>query len=217
LPDAPPGAPFIAPHRPTYWCPARIDAIIAAIMQTIATIFWRRLDAPGHDACRLERHGESWQLDGAAVFRHTDGRPARLDYRVCCDKAWHTKWGRVRGWIGAGAVDFAIARNGRGDWTLNEEVVPELAHCIDLDLGFTPATNLVQLRRLNLKKGEAAEVPAAWIDLDGDSLSALAQRYTRKGDGEYAYEAPRFEYKDTLKVTAEGFVASYPGLWEAVG
>jgi hypothetical protein len=185
-------------------------------MQTIATIFWRRLDAPGHDACRLERHGESWQLDGAAVFRHSDGQPARLDYRVFCDKAWHTKWGRVRGWIGSGAVDFSIARNARGDWTLNDEVVPELGHCIDLDLGFTPSTNLVQLRRLNLKKGEAADVPAAWIDLDGDSLSALLQRYTRQSDGEYDYEAKRFDYKDTLKVTAEGFVMHYPGLWEAV-
>ena len=186
-------------------------------MQTIATIFWRRLDAPGHDACRLERHGESWQLDGAAVFQHTDGRPARLDYRVCCDKAWHTKWGRVRGWVGAAAVDFAIARNARGDWTLNEEVVPEMAHCIDLDLGFTPATNLVQLRRLNLQNGESADVPVAWIDLDGDSLAAVAQRYKRHGDGEYAYESPRFEYKDTLKVGAEGFVTRYPGLWESVG
>ena len=47
-------------------------------MQTIATILWRRLDTPGHDVCRLEHDGESWQLDGAAVFRHDDGRPAEL-------------------------------------------------------------------------------------------------------------------------------------------
>jgi hypothetical protein len=197
------------------WCGAGFDAIIAA-MQTIATVFWRRLDAPGHDACRLERHGESWQLDGAAVFRHTDGRPARLDYRVFCDKAWHTKWGRVRGWIGDVAIDFAIGRNPRGDWTLNDEVVPELGHCIDLDLGFTPATNLVQLRRVHLDKGESAKVAAVWVDLDGDSLSALVQHYERKGNGDYAYHAPRFDYKDTLKVDAEGFVTHYPGLWELV-
>ena len=35
-----------------------------------------------------------------------------------------------------------------GDWKLNDVPVPELAHCVDLDLGFTPATNLMQLRRL---------------------------------------------------------------------
>ena len=117
-------------------------------MQIVATMFWRRLDLPGHDACRLEKHGNGWQLDGAAVFRNEDGRPARLDYRVHCDNAWHAQWGRVRGWVGSAAVDFAIARGGNGEWSFNDQVVPGLAHCTDLDLGFTPATNLVQLRRL---------------------------------------------------------------------
>jgi len=185
-------------------------------MQTMATMFWRRLDVPGHDACRLERHAETWQLDGAAVFLHTDGRPARLDYRVCCDKAWHTKWARVRGWLGSGALDFAMARNARGEWTLNDEVVPELGHCVDFDLGFTPATNLTHLRRLNLKAGESADVPTAWMDLDGDTLGLLMQRYERVGENEFAYEAPRFDYKATLRATPEGFVTDYPTLWEAV-
>jgi hypothetical protein len=184
-------------------------------MQILATVFWRRLDGPGHDACRLERHGESWQLDGAAVFRHTDGRPARLDYRVYCDKAWHTRWGRVRGWIGGASVDFAIARNARGEWTLNDTVVPDLAHCIDLDLGFTPATNLLPLRRLNLQPGERAEAPAAWMDLDGDTLGMVGQHYERRAESDYWYEAPRFDYKALLRVTPEGFVTHYPQLWEA--
>ena len=197
------------------WRPGGFDAIIGP-MQTIASVFWRRLDVPGHDACRLERHAESWQLDGAAVFLHTDGRPARLDYRVYCDKAWHTKWARVRGWIGAAAVDLAVARDARGQWTLNDEPAADLGHCIDFDLGFTPATNLVQLRRLNLKQGESAEVPTAWIDLDDDALGLLTQRYERVGEAEYAYSAPRFDYKATLRATPEGFVTDYPTLWQAV-
>lgn len=183
-------------------------------VQILATVLWRRLDGPGHDACRLERHGEAWELDGAAVFRHTDGRPARLDYRVNCDKAWHTRWGRVRGWIGGDSVDFAIARNPRGEWMLNDKVVPDLAHCIDLDLGFTPATNLLPLRRLNLQLGERAEVPAAWMDLDGGALGALGQHYERRAGSDYWYEAPRFAYKALLRVMPEGFVTHYPKLWE---
>src|SRR5206468_4106550 len=130
--------------------------------------------------------------DGAAVFRGENGQPARLDYRVHCDKAWHAKWGRVRGWIGSLPVDFAIARAANGEWSLNDQRVPGLAHCTDLDLGFTPATNLLPLRRLNLQVGESAEAPAAWLDLDDEGLSALVQCYERRKEAEYWYQSPRF-------------------------
>ena len=47
---------------------------------TVASILWRRLDSPGHDASlRLEGNSSGWHLGGTAVFRQ-EGRPraARL-------------------------------------------------------------------------------------------------------------------------------------------
>jgi hypothetical protein len=176
-------------------------------MQTVASILWRRLDAPGHDACRLERNATAWQLDGAAVFRLEDQRIAQLH--------WHAQWGTVRGWLGSAAVDLSIARDARGHWKLNDEAVPDLSHCVDLDLGFTPATNLLQLRRLNLAEGEGADAPAAWVDLEGGVLSELVQRYERTASDQYAYEAKRFDYAAMLGVTSDCFVRDYPGLWIA--
>lgn len=184
-------------------------------MQTIATIFWRRLDAPGHDACRLEHNGEHWQLDGSAVFRHDDGRHAQLHYRVRCDRTFHTQWGTVRGWLGSEDIDLSIRRDAHGTWKLNDTSLPELGHCVDLDLGFTPASNLLPLRRLHLGLGDAADAPAAWIDLDGGGLMELPQRYERRGDADYWYSAPRFEYAAMLSVTPECFVRHYPGLWDS--
>jgi hypothetical protein len=193
----------------------RAGAIIRA-MQTVASILWRRLDAPGHDACRLERNASAWQLDGAAVFRQQDGRIAQLHYRVRCDLHWHAQWGTVRGWLGESAIDLSITRDAHGHWKLNDEAVPDMSHCVDLDLGFTPATNVLQLRRLNLEKGESADAPAAWVDLDGGGvLSELMQRYERRSESEYAYEAKRFDYAAVLVATADGFVKDYPRLWTA--
>ena len=87
-------------------------------------------------------------------------------------------------------------------------------HCVDLDLGFTPATNLLALRRLHLATGESADAPAAWIDLDNGALSELPQRYERRGDADYWYTAQRFDYQAMLNVTPEGFVTPYPTLWQ---
>jgi hypothetical protein len=180
----------------------------------IASILWRRLDTPGHDACRLQGSDAGWQLEGTAVFCK-DGIPARLAYYVTCDLAWRTKQGQIHGWLGAQSVEFTIARTSGGVWTLNGASVPGLESYVDLDLGFTPATNLPQLRRVALAVGQAADVPVAWLDVSSGSLTALPQRYERRSEATYWYEAPSVNYEGLLEVDSTGFIRRYPGLWEA--
>jgi hypothetical protein len=181
---------------------------------TVTSILWRRLDAPGHDACRLEESDAGWTLDGTAVFLE-DGVPALLAYHVACDRAWHTRGGRVRGWLGQQSVEVSIERSAAGAWTLDGALVSGLENHVDLDLGFTPATNLLQLRRLGLAVGKAADAPVAWFDLHADTLEILPQRYERRGESTYWYEAPRYDYAALLEVDPSGFIRRYPGLWEA--
>lgn len=179
-----------------------------------ASILWRRLDTPGHDACRLQRTAAGWAVEGAAVFRH-DHAPAWAGYRVTCDDAWRTLEGEVRGWLGSRAVVATMARASDGTWRVNGKPVPGLESCVDLDLAFTPATNLLQLRRVALAEGQAAEVPAAWYHLGADTLACLPQRYERRSSNAYWYEAPSERYAGLLETDATGFVRRYPGLWEA--
>ena len=180
----------------------------------MSSVLWQRLDTPGHDACRLEETGEGWKLAGTAVFRQ-DGLPARLSYQVTCDPAWITQHGEIRGWIGAQAIEFLVSRTHDGVWTLNGKVVPGLESYVDLDLGFTPATNLPQLRRVALAEGQAADVPVAWLDAPDGILQMLPQRYERRSESTYWYESPTADYAELLEVRPDGFIRRYPGLWEA--
>lgn len=176
-------------------------------------VLWRRLDTPGHDACCLQGNDAGWQLDGTAVFLE-DGAPARLAYHLECDVSWCTRHGRVHGWLGLRPVDFTIERTDEGAWTLDGAVVPGLEKYVDLDFGFTPATNLPQVRRLALAVGRAADVPVAWLDVSAGTLDVLPQRYERRSEESYWYEAPTVGYSGLLEVTAAGFIRRYPGLWE---
>jgi hypothetical protein len=178
-----------------------------------ASILWRRLDMPGHDACRLDGCDSGWRIEGTAVFRH-DGEPARLNYEVACDVGWRTQQGEVRGWLGIKCVEFRVARTAGGVWTLNGQAVPGLEGCVDLDFGFTPATNLLQLRRLALAEGQGADAPAAWLDVSAGMLAVLPQRYERRNEATYWYEAPSVDYAALLEVAPTGFILRYPGLWE---
>src|SRR5688572_27293558 len=102
---------------------------------TTASVIWRRLDAPGHDACRLEGESDGWVLDGTAVFRD-EGVAARLDYQVRCDRSWRSRSGKVQGWIGAKRVSVSIVRDEDGTWHVDGAPVDGLEGCVDLDLGF---------------------------------------------------------------------------------
>ncbi len=94
--------------------------------------------------------------------------------------------------------------------------MPNIGNCVDLDFGFTPATNLLQLRRLALDEGQAADAPAAWLSaLPAGSLELLPQRYERRTAATYWYEAPSVGYAALLEVAPTGFILRYPGLWEA--
>jgi hypothetical protein len=179
----------------------------------VDVICWRRMDAPGHDACRLEQREDGWLLDGAAVFR-LDRQPARLAYRLMCDGKWRSRDGIVSGWIGERDCEVRITRTDDGRWTLNGKPIPDLESCVDLDFGFTPATNLSQLRRIALKIGETREVPVAWLDVTAGTVALLHQRYARRTINAYWYEAPQFDYATELDVRSSGFVRRYPPFWE---
>ncbi len=181
-----------------------------------ASALWQRLDTPGHDAAWLARSPDGWMLRGTAVFRHDDA-PASLAYEVVCDPSWVTIRGSVRGRLGDVQVAHDITRNA-GGWAVDGEPVAGLGDLVDLDFGFTPATNLLQLRRVGLAIGEAAEVDVAWFKGESESkaLVRLPQRYERRGEDAYWYESPTSDYTGELVVGANGFARRYPCLWEEV-
>jgi uncharacterized protein len=177
---------------------------------------WKRLDVPGTDSCELTRTKDRWRLEGVAEYQ-AGGGGTRLEYRVECDDGWVTLRGEVNGEVEGRPVSMAITRQRSGEWVVNGAPVPELHGLIDLDLGFTPATNLFPLRRLALEVGESADAEAAWVDEERWTMHRLPQRYERRDESHYWYESPTAGYSGMLRVTQAGFVAEYPGLWKADG
>ena len=57
--------------------------------------------------------------------------------------------------------------------------------------------------------------PVAWLDVSTATLTLLEQRYERRSETAYWYEAPRFTYAALIEVMPIGFVRRYPQLWEA--
>lgn len=180
---------------------------------TVAAILWKRLDLEGHDSCRLSKSADGWTLNGRAVF-HEGGRPCSLTYEVDCDSGWRTRSAVVTGWLGAQDLRFVIEPSPSGGWRLNGIEQPQVAGLVDVDLGFTPATNLLPLNRHALAVGDGATPsPAVYLEFPAARLDHLKQTYQRLDETRYRYTSPAYGYDETLEVSAFGFVTDYPGLW----
>jgi len=181
------------------------------------SILWQRFDVPGHDAAVLELEAAGAVIRGMAVFQDEAG-PSALSYTVRCNRDWITTVGEIRGWTASRSVEVLVRRTSDGDWTLNGAACPYLAGWVDLDLSFTPATNLLPLSRSGLAVGDEMEVRSAWLEWPVIALKPLVQRYRRDTDAEYFYEAnlPDGErFTGVLRVAPSGWVLDYSGLWRA--
>ena len=177
-------------------------------------VLWRRLDQPGHESARLVFQDSYWHLNGTAVFAHNE-QPCRLDYLVVCDSEWQTISGKVTGWVGKRTVEIELSVDSAHRWWLNGTECPEVASCIDLDLNFSPSTNLLPIRRLRLALGQEAKVRAAWLRFPSFTLEPLEQLYRRIAATTYLYESAGGTFVTELQANATGLITHYPSFWQA--
>ena len=181
-------------------------------MVTERTIIWRRLDTPGHESARLYLVDSNWHLAGTAVFAH-EQQPCRLDYLLRCDSRWQTLSGKVNGWVENELIDIEILVDSKHRWLLNGEECAEVDGCIDLDLNFSPLTNLLPIRRLNLAVGQEETVTAAWLRFPSFRFEPLDQMYRRVEASSYHYQSAGGNFVAELEVDDLGFVTRYGDLW----
>jgi uncharacterized protein len=194
--------------------------IVGAENVNKTNILWRRLDLPGHEAARITRTNShqsvepgAWLLEGTATFLF-EKQPCLLDYQIICGEGWQTRSASVRGWVGDAQVALEMAVNAGRRWWLNNVEAPTVAGCIDLDLNFSPVTNLLPIRRLGLSVGQSAEVRAAWLRFPSFTLEPLEQVYTRVEAQVYRYESSGGLFSTLLTVNEAGLVTRYPNYWE---
>jgi hypothetical protein len=175
-------------------------------------ILWRGIYRPGHEFARLNKMATGWQFDGVAVF--LDGVDScRLDYLIQCGPSWETEQAWVRGWVGNQHYDCRIEVGADRQWRMNGEVCPIVGGCIDIDLNFSPVTNLLPLRRCEPRVGEEITVRAAWLRFPGFTLEPLEQSYRRTSESRYVYTSGGGAFTAELTVDDLGFVVAYEGGW----
>lgn len=173
---------------------------------------WRSNRLSSLEHFRLLRRREGWRLSGQ-VSLPIENRQGRIDYEVDVDHGWRATGATIR--LAARSRSSFLVEV-RGDrWLVNSVDRDDLTGCIDLDLGWTPATNTLPIRRLGLVPGQTGGTTVAWLSFPELEFRRVNQRYTNLGDSRWRYESGPSIYQ--LETTPDGVVERYgDDLWEAV-
>jgi hypothetical protein len=194
---------------------------------------WARTDVPGSELVvfddRAGLHARGWQ-------QAVDPEPYALAYELWTDELWATTrciarcegagWTRDlelvhtnEGWDCVGSAHGAPNLSSFDGVGIRPPAPPGSAQpgllraAVDIDMGGSPLTNALPVRRLGLLASPPTHrvaVVSAWILPPTLEVIASAQTYTVLGEG-------RVRYSDsstgvTVRYDADGWVDDYPGL-----
>ncbi len=181
---------------------------------TTRRVSWRRSDEVRADEhCTITVRDGGLSLVGT-VLGAENGVPFRTEYRVLADGAGTTTAVHVRDLRGFVQRTLTLARDGKGNWTVDGVPDRALKGCIDIDLGCSPATNALPIRRLHLGVGRSRTIRAARVRFPDLTLEKSNQTYARIDEITYRYSSGTYEAE--LIVDDDGVVARYAE-WERTG
>jgi uncharacterized protein len=197
-------------------------------------LLWRRLDAPGMEHVLID---DAVGLHARGTMTAATPVPFACHYELYTDDAWVTA--RFEATVeGAGfrrvvRLERAASRwrvtaseQGNLDATLvaaghpraglpGAEDPGRLRAALDVDLGYSPLTNTLPVRRLGLSPGASQPVDVAWVLLPSLEVVPSTQTYTSLGPDRVRFTSGSFTAE--IALDADGYVTHYPGLAERVG
>lgn len=153
--------------------------------------------------------------------------PYSCQYTLATDERWATLSLEIQTEGAGWARSLRLTRKStRDEWKVRASETGSLAgspaggeyperivDALDVDIAFSPLTNTLPIRRLDLLKqpvGSEFELNVAFVELPSLAVINNTQRYAVAGAGQIGYRSG--DYRVRIAVDSEGFVTDYPGL-----
>ena len=177
-------------------------------------VIWHCSLLASSERASLFEHEDERRWQGLAVLP-LDGAPCHIAYEVIIDRDWMPRSSSVTVTLPRQVREIELRSDDVGHWEVNGSAAPHLDGCGDVDLGWTPATNTVPIRRLDLEIGNTATVVASWVRFPELDVIANEQQYTRLAPDRWRYRSGDYNFELVTDATS-GIVLAYgEDLWRA--
>jgi len=183
--------------------------------KTIRRVIWRRsLDDHSFEECVVTAMPDGFAISGNVIATE-NGAPFVVCYDISCGDDWSARSVTIEQRLGDAQRRLRLERVGDG-WLVDGVRDVRLDGCAEPDLGLTPSTNAVAVRRLELAIGQAAEIKCAWVKFPALSVEPSLQRYERLGDRDYRYTNAASGFTALVAVDALGLPVTYENIWTRI-
>lgn len=185
--------------------------------QLVRSRLWRRIKGAGLERFELLREGDRFILGGTILAMDDDHGPVEARYEVVCDAGWRTERTQVSVRDASGERSLRLTvRAGR--WFVNGHEETAVRGCVDVDLGWSPSTNTLPIRRLALPAGRGSgPLIMAWVRFPELTIEPLPQTYQHTSRRNYRYASRGGAFAADIDVDDAGVVLDYEGVWQRVG
>lgn len=185
-------------------------------LRLVASGLWRWLKGTGLERFELLQAAGQWTLRGTILTLAAEANAVEARYEIACDDGWFTKSATISIRDGSGERKLEINVE-NGAWYENGKPNHMVKGCVDIDLGWTPSTNTLPIRRLHLDIGKSSgTITAAWVRFPELKFEPLPQEYVRLSDRQYRYSSRGGAFVAELSVDEHGLVVEYEGFWQRV-
>lgn len=195
-------------------------------------LMWAGLGSWRAEVSDVDFDGDRLSASGTQLG--VDPLPYRLDYSLRTGPALVTERLDVVATGSAWRRHVDLRHDGAGAWTCTVDQdgdvdlpaaggdLDAVAGALDCDLGRSPLTNVMPVRRHGLHRSPGAvDFVMAWVSVPDLSVAPSAQRYEhlradRDGTAVVRYVGAHRGFVGELNVDADGFVLTYPDLAQRV-
>ena len=184
-------------------------------LQMVCSGVWQWLQGTGLERFGFVRAADDWIFRGTILTLAADAA-VEARYEIICDRSFHTKQANVSVRDATGERTLQIATKD-GRWYENGRENQTVKGAVDIDLGWSPSTNTLPIKRLKLGIGQTSgEFMAAWVRFPELTLQPLPQEYVRLADRQYRYSSRSGAFQANLLVDDNDLVLEYEGFWQRV-
>jgi|SRR5580704_6634135 hypothetical protein len=177
-------------------------------------VIWHCSELSSSEHASLLESEDGYRFEGVVVVPLGD-LPCHIDYAVSVDHRWRPTEAQATIVTPLGIREIDLRSHPPDGWELDGMPASHLRDCDDIDLGWTPATNTIPIRRLGLEVGEASNITAAWVRFPELDVVGNRQRYTRLATDRWRYESGDYDF-ELVTDAATGLVLAYgDNLWRA--
>jgi uncharacterized protein len=183
--------------------------------QPLFSVLWHCPLLASSEYASLGQDEGGFYLRGVVALPKDD-IPCLIEYHVVVNRHWFPRSASATVTTSQDVREMRLATDGSMRWTLNGNPAPMLDGCRDIDLGWTPATNTIPIRRLGLDVGESATITEAWITFPDLDAVKNEQTYERLADSRWRYRSGEYDF-ELMTDEASGLVVAYgEDLWRGV-